>query len=215
MGRVGNVRESATTSRTWRKWAQNQAAQIDGQSHRAIGKSRETRAIAGCGFCANTRCRGAIIQGRVRKAGQSAKTRRTCAEYAENLATRIRCRPNRIVREFREMPAPAGFRFRAHTWRNGEIIHGRVANVRRSVKTSRTWGGAYVLRVRRPASMVYRARSSGYLEYSGRFPDSASGHIRGLGARLCRGSSESRRRRGAIGANGPRILRLGPDVDLV
>ena len=70
-GRIRNVRKSANTFRIWRKWPQNQAAQIDGQSRRIFRKSRAIRAIAWFGFRPHTRRigirRGGIRTGRNRR----------------------------------------------------------------------------------------------------------------------------------------------------
>ena len=76
--------------------------------------------------------------------------------------------------------------------------------------------GANGPRITRPGSTVDRLGSSGDLEKSRRSPDSVSESILGAGAKLSGGASEmyeSRRKRGASGANGPRIRRPGSTVN--
>ena len=76
--------------------------------------------------------------------------------------------------------------------------------------------GAKGPRIRRPGSTVDRLGSSGNLEKSRRAQDSVSERILGGRKRLSGGASgmyESRRRRGASGANGPRVRRPGSTVN--
>ena len=107
--------------------------------------------------------------------------------------------------------------------RSPDSVHGRFVGERSRFaagaaamygsRRKRGASGANGPRIRRPGSMVSRLGFAGNIETSRRSPASVSGRILGARARLSGGASgmrESRRKRGASGANGPRIRRRGP-----
>ena len=211
-GRVRNVRKSAKTRREWGESPQNQATRIDGQSVRIFRESRETQEIAGFGFPTHSQRKGGIKRRRVGNVRNSAKPRRERGEWPKNQATRIDGQSVRAIGKSRE------------TCRSPDSVSGRILcergrlsggasemyEIRRNRGASGA-NGANSPRIRRPVSTANRLGSSGNLEKPFdrriRFPGAFS--VKGGLSGCASGMYESRRKRGASGANGPRIRRPG------
>ena len=102
---------------------------------------------------------------------------------------------------------------------SGRILGARArlrgASVMYRSRRKRGASGANGPRIRRPGSMVSRIEYSGDIEKSRRSPDSVYGCFLGARGRFPAGAPgmcERRRKRGASGANGPRIRRPGSMV---
>ena len=112
---------------------------------------------------------------------------------------------------YREIPDVAGFGLRALSRCEGAIYSGRARHVRKSAKTRREWGEWLQNQATRADCQSVRTfTTSREIKAIARFGFRT--HSRRMGERLSGGAPimyKSRRKRGAIGAKGPRIRRPG------
>ena len=165
---------------------------------------REIQAIAGFGFRTQSRRKRGL---RGRASGMFGE-RPYLGEWPQNQAARIG-QSRRAIRRYREIPAIARFGLRPPPRREAEI-HRRFGNVRESAQPTREWREW----PENPAARInsQSIRGAGNIGQRRRSPVSVAERILGAGARLIGGASgthEGRRKRGASGANSPRIRRIG------